>query len=47
MREFKGRIFLAMELLKGGSLATLIKSRTEKGLKFSDYESATIMRNLL
>ena len=47
MREIGGRIFLGMELLKGGQLAELIVSKKKANQKFTDEEASKIMKGIL
>jgi len=46
INESETRIFLVMELVRGGQLKTLIQERNKKGQPLSDEEAATVMRSL-
>lgn len=47
IEETKTHLVIIMELMKGGTLAQLIKRRNSESLPFSEEEVACLMRNIL
>ena len=47
IHEIKGKLYLGMELVKGGRLTDLIQLRKETNQPFSDVEASKMMRSLL
>lgn len=46
INESETRIFIMMELAKGGQLQHMIQERTKAGKPLSDEEAATVMRSI-
>lgn len=47
MHDIKGKLFLGMELIKGGRLTDIIKEKTLLKEKISDKEASALMRGIL